>query len=176
MNKFEITDGEWRWHHANKSFDGAFTDWSPDADSYQMVTGPRCLLIPYWGDSYKKWVHYSCSEWKHFICELPPEVGDAESPKASNLVSAKKCLKGQKADGNLTQDADGKSSQDTNGHLPDICYRFVQLQYTSKKAEDFCRKKFNGSLAVVESAHRHDMLALLMEENSIVNRQWGGIP
>jgi len=157
------TDGEWRWHHTNKSFAGAFTDWAPN---YDLMVDDHCLLLLHSWNSWKEWAHFSCTEWKHFICELPQKDGDAKAPEAkeSDLVSAKKCLKGQKADGKL--------SPDGNGDLSDNCYRFVQLQYTRSKAEEFCRENFDGSLAVVESAHRKEFDAWLMEENSsgYVNR------
>ena len=139
------SNNEWRWNHANRSFQGSFTDWSAISN---VMVNERCLYLTHLrSDVEQHWEHALCTQWKHFVCQLPSDDNHDKSSESTNLVGGKRCL---------TQHNETSSES---------CFRFVKLQYTRQQAEEFCRDELHGSLANVGQGQRKAFKDLLIEEH-----------
>ena len=155
---------DWYWTVSQRSLLEAFTDWMPQEK--MVVSKLKCLRVSSSNSRGFHWSQRACTDWHHFICEIPAnqslatsgaEIMKSEGWKMEDYVGERECLEN-------VDHFDGIERTVKN------CFHFVKLQYNQGQAEEFCRKKWNASLADVTSLKKTKFLPLL--KGNLLERYW----
>ena len=96
-----------------------------------------------------QWEGHPCTHWNRFICEIPAK----QLPFTSDTDIMD----------DITDDYVIERQCPENVGLWTVrnCFYFVKLQYNQQRAQEFCQKRWNASLASVEAVQKQNFLPML---------------
>ena len=158
-----LNESEWRWSRDDHPLETTFTDWS--TDGLKMEDGDQqsqCLTMKKINHDRFRWKHAPCTNWNHFVCELPEKGAENVPISRSNVtdfIGEKLCMtKYHDENGTLVNEAD--------------CLRFVKLQYAREKAQAFCHEQLGGLVARISHQQEPSFSALVFEEQVNANKKF----
>ena len=105
------------------------------------------------------WERRTCTDWNRFICEIPTNhsLSSSSSTVLEDYISERECQ---------------ENVHRSHGFVVTVksCFHLVRLQYTREKAEQFCREKWNESLANLEAYQREGFLSVLKNNSGESNQ------
>ena len=162
---------QWMWTVSQRNLEGIFTDWKPKQNIVDDDFVSSCLVASAEESQGFHWDQQKCTDWNQFICEIPANQSLSASNNDSNFVGVSEEYIGERECQENVHHMDGLVTTVRN------CFHLVRLQYTQEKAEEFCREKWNESLADVGGTQKQKFLPVLKrnlgERNQVQMQQMG---